>query len=199
MSEQIQKTESKLPEQLEAARLVGQIPASEFPWLTEAQPGDAVNVSELTFADGRIFVASAVPKRLEKITEIARSQDPKLADGEQYSRTDKLLLMAAHIEASGQSLDSGRISRLRGDISPLYNDYEIGAYKESPKPNTRRMYYAYTSLSETGFKSKKGADVDKDAPLMVRLCWTDKKHQLDSLKVLTTHTVGELRERKVGS
>lgn len=197
MPEQIQKPEIILPEGLEASRVVGQIPSSELPWM-EGSERSSIAVSELTFSDGTAYLASAVPPSLEKITEIARSQDPRPTAEDPYTRLDKLLILGCHLEASGQSGSSGKINLLKGDLSPEFADFSVRSLHESNRPNTRRIYYAFTDAKAAGVTPVKGVELNPEFPLLIRLVASDKSNQVNALKRLTTRSVRMLRDRGAG-
>lgn len=158
-----------------------------------------VSLSELTFPDGVVYLASAVPPSLEKVTEIARSQDSRPTPSEPYTRLDKLMLLGCHLEATNQSGSSGKINLLMGDIAPEFEQFSLRALHESKKPNARRIYYAYTNAKKIGAVPQSGVDLDPDVPVLVRLAATDKANQLKVLKRLTSHSNGQLRKFGAGS
>lgn len=196
MSEQPSRAEAEFPAQLISSKEVGYLPAEILPWMPEDKK---VSVSELVFPEGKIYVASAIPDSLEKATITARKQDANLEEGEFYSKTDKMLLLAAHLEASGQSIKSKNISNIVGEINPLFDDFGVRAYKEAPKPNTRRLYYAYTTTESIGIKANNDTEIEQSTPVMIRLALTDKKNQISVLKFLTTYSTASLRKGNAGS
>lgn len=196
MSEQPTTPESQFPGQLISSKEVGYLPAEILPWMPEDKK---VSVSELVFPEGKIYVASTIPDSLEKATIIARKQDANLEEGEFYSKSDKMLILAAHLEASNQSIQSKNISTLVGEINPLFDDFGVRAYKEAPKPNTRRLYYAYTTTETIGIKANNDAKIEQSTPILIRLALTDKKNQISVLKFLTTHSTASLRKGNAGS
>jgi hypothetical protein len=200
MAEQAPNLEQNLPEQVVAAQTVGQIPVANLPWLSDAAPGQGVNVSEFQFADGSsIYLASAIEPKLQKIAEKARARDPKLSEGERYTPSDRMFLLAAQLEANGQAIQSSNIAGVRGDISSKYQGMRLKAYKEGLKANTRRVYYGLTSLQQTGFQpSNPNASPSPDGLFIIRLALTDKNHQVETLARLTGQSIKTLRNQGAG-
>lgn len=199
MTESAPQQESKLPEQLLGARTVGYIDSSSFPWIDHEEEPGPITVSELKFVDGIIYVASAIPKSLRPISEIARKQD-RVSDGESYGLSDMMLIKAAQIESSGQFSQSGRTDSIRGDIDADYAGLTIRAFKEGSKANTRRLYYGVSYVSEFGIKKvDESVQIDQERPILVRLALTDKANQIKALSKLTTHTTKQLKNWGAGS
>lgn len=198
MAEQITTQEQNFPEELRGSRVVGTIPTQELAWMSDSE-STQINVSELDFAEGKIYLASAIPKSLSKITQIAASKDPSPSAEDPYSKLDRYGLMACRLEASGLSGGSAKIKLLNGS-SGDYGDFSVRSFSESPKPNARRMYYAYTSLSKASFRPNTGMqDVDENAPLMIRICWTDKQNQIKALRVITGKSTAKLKDQGAGA
>lgn len=200
-----------LPEGLQQSRHIGDVPATVFPWLHEAG-ARRVDISELTFGEDKtIYIASAIPPKLGRLTKDVRDKDAYESPDGRYDRLDEFFIAAAGLEASGEAIRSDRIGVLKGR-SKDYAQATIKAYKESPRPNTRRMYYAFTRLSSFQGKNEhdtsglklvdKGYDplkINPEAQLLVRLGYADKQNQLDVLYELTGKSRQELRKKGAGS
>lgn len=188
------------PENMLESRIVGHVPSDSLPWLADGDPKQ-VSISEVVFPEGSIYVASAIPNRLKKYTEEVRAKDPSSNEQTDYSRLDEFMMKAARLEASGGSGQSDRIHIVRGR-SEAFSNFTIKSYGESPRPNTRRMYFVHTNLGRFGDAMELAPGVkplDRDKSLLVRLGYADKQNQLKVLKYLTGKSRKDLRAGNAGS
>lgn len=160
-----------------------------------------VDVSELTFGDGTIYVASVGSPKMNKITsEVQKNDHYRSPQG--YSRLDEFYLHAAHLEANGEAGNSARIHLVRMGINADFQNFALKSYGEAPKPNTRRMYYALSRLSSFPVEFGTGvtaASINPESQLLIRLGYTDKQEQISFLKILTSRGQKSLRKGRAGS
>lgn len=193
--------EIHLPEQLEASRHVGFISSDQFPWLDRPEGRVQVAVTELKFNDGLIYVASAGTQKLNRISEEMQNREKQTAnDG--YNRLDSYWMQACHLEANGNATNSEHIKLVKGGVSPEFKGLALKDWRESNKPNTRRIYYAMTSLSHFSVSPASGVpstELKTERPLLIRLGITDKQHQLEVLARLTGQSRRVLKNQGAGS
>lgn len=201
MLEQQPPIENTLPEQLVSSQKIGYIPIGEFPWMPDTDPHQQIDVSEMVFQDGIIYVASAIPPKLQTIASIARSQDAKLDPGEFYGKSDLMFITACHLESNNQESQSQRIGYLKGDIKNEYARFSMRAYKEAPRPNTRRLYYGIQHISTSGFTQTQQSStvISPDSKLFVRMALTDKRYQIQTLSMFLNDNYKTIRQRGAGS
>lgn len=195
MSEQYQEQSQQFPEELISTRHVANIPAEALPWSDE-EPTKQIAVTELTFPEGIVYIASHGTRKLNKITEEVANQD-KAVDEFGYTRLNSFFLRAARLEAMGDTTGTEKIQLARGQ-SNEFNGFKIKDFRESPRPNTRRIYYAMTHLDKVPTMPVNGAFTDGSAPLLIKLAITDKQHQIATLKQLTASSHTQLKKFGAG-
>ena len=189
------------PEQLRESRVVGTIDSADFPWLSGIEP-KPLHVAELTYDEGVIYAVSAGTPKMNAITRKMSEADKHVSADGRYSRLDQFFLQACHLEVNGTAGQSRAINLLRGVEDADFEGLTIKAWHESPKPNTRRLYYGLTRLSSinmTPVNDKIAQELEPKANLFIRFGYTDKQNQLTFLHLLTGRSRQKLRNFNAGS
>lgn len=186
----------QMPEGMLESRLYGEIPADALPWIDSG----GVAVSEATFQDGNILIASAIPAKLQKSTrEINESADRRTSEGEEYNELDNFFYQAAHLEANGEATSHPQIRLLKGTLASDFDAFTIKYYREGHRPNGRRLYYLLTSTDRLPISRRQGTEPTEAQNVLIRLGLTDKKHQTKTLTFLTKGSHGQVRSSGGGS